>query len=280
VTLETVSFEGHGCVRLDDGAVTVMVTTSVGPRVLGFIAGEGNLMAVLPGSGLERPGGGRFTFVGGHRLWAAPEIPEVTYEPDDRACAVTEVDGGVRVQAPPNGAGFAKTIGVRRTEGGWSIDHELRNDSGRTVTTAAWAITQLRPGGTATLPLPPRGPGPQADRSLVLWPYTDLADPRIVMGRGAVHVRSAPAGPALKVGVAPGDGTLSYRIGAEVFEKRIDVDPSATYADRGAALQVYLCDDFCELETLGPLTTLEPGGSATHRERWTLREANAGGSDT
>jgi hypothetical protein len=27
----------------------------------------------------------------------------------------------------------------------------------------------------------------------------------------------------------------------------------ALYADRGAAIQVYLSDEFCELETLGPL---------------------------
>ena len=107
MTLETVSFEGHECVRLHDGGVTVMVTTSVGPRVLGLTGGEGNVMAVLPGAGLERPDGGRFSFIGGHRLWAAPEIPEVTYQPDDRPCAAAEVDGGVRVEAPTDGAGSA-----------------------------------------------------------------------------------------------------------------------------------------------------------------------------
>jgi hypothetical protein len=280
VTLETHSFEGHRCVRLHDGVVTVMVTTSVGPRVLGLTGGEGNLMAVLPGAGLELPDGGRFSFIGGHRLWAAPEIPEVTYQPDDRPCAVTEVDGGVRVEAPPDGVGLAKALSVRRTAAGWTLEHEIRNASDRSVTLAPWAITQLRPGGTATLPLPPRGPGPPADRSLVLWPYTDLGDPRILLERGAVSVRSAPSGPALKLGVGPGDGSVSYRIGGEVFEKRIEVDPEAAYADRGAALQVYLCDDFCELETLGPIRALEPGGSATHRERWTLRETEAGRSDT
>jgi hypothetical protein len=280
VTLEAVSFEGHRCVRLEDGAVTVTVTTSVGPRVLGFDRGEGNVMAVLPGIGLDRPGGGRSTFYGGHRLWAGPEEPEVTYEPDDRPCEVTEVEGGIRVGAPADGAGFVKAISVRPVDGGWAVEHELRNEAGRAVTVAAWAITQLRPGGMATLPVPPRGPGPQADRAIVLWPYADLADPRIAFQREVVQVRSSPSGPALKVGVAPGDGPLSYRIGGEVFEKRVEVDPSAVYADRGAALQVYLCDEFCELETLGPLVTLEPGATVRHTERWTLRAAGAGRSDT
>jgi hypothetical protein len=165
-----------------------------------------------------------------------------------------------------------KALEVRRADGGWLVDHEIRNASPRPVTLAPWAITQLRPGGTATLPLPPRGDGPQADRSLVLWPYTDLADPRIRVDPGVLRIRSTAAGPALKLGVAPGEGAVSYRLGGEVFEKRADVDLGAEYADRGAALQVYLCDDFCELETLGPLRELEPGAAATHRERWTLRE--------
>ncbi|HEU4356051.1 MAG TPA: hypothetical protein VFT27_10720, partial [Actinomycetota bacterium] len=197
-----------------------------------------------------------------------------------RPCEVTELENGARIEAPVDGAGLTKAISVYAVDGGWGMEHELRNDAGRAITIAPWAITQLRPGGAATLPLPPRGSGPEADRALVLWPYTDLTDPRIAFEPGVVRVRSGPSGPPLKVGVAPGDGPLSYRIGDEVFEKRVEVDRSAVYADRGAALQVYLCEDFCELETLGPLVTLEPGATARHTERWTLRAAGAGRSET
>jgi hypothetical protein len=35
-------------------------------------------------------------------------------------------------------------------------------------------------------------------------------------------------------------------------------------------VQVYVCDEFCELETLGPLEVVPPGGSVTHREHWTV----------
>ena len=38
-----------------------------------------------------------------------------------------------------------------------------------------------------------------------------------------------------------------------MFEKLVAVDPSASYADLGAAIQVFVCDDFCELESLGTL---------------------------
>ncbi len=125
----------------------------------------------------------------------------------------------------------------------------------------------------------PAGSGPQADRSLVLWRYTDLADPRIAFERNAVRIRATPAGPALKVGLAPSDGAVAYRLDGEVFEKRIDVDPDAEHVDRGAAVQVYLCDEFVELETLGPLRVLEPGEATTHRERWSLRSDGSGGGE-
>ena len=41
-------------------------------------------------------------------------------------------------------------------------------------------------------------------------------------------------------------------------------------ADLGAAVQVYVCDRFGELETLGPLAEVPPGASVTHRESWSI----------
>ena len=273
MTPETTSFEGHTCVRLTSGHSTLFVTTSLGPRILGLTGRGTNLLAVLPPeAGLEHPGGEVFRLVGGHRLWAAPEIPEITYEPDGRPCLVTSVGEGVRVQAPPDGAGLTKTLQIRTADDRWIVDHELRNDGVRPIRVAPWAITQLRPGGRAFLPLGARGPGPQADRALVLWPYTDLADPRVLLERDGIGIDAIPGAGPLKVGAAPGHGRVTYRMQAEVFEKRLDADPSLPYPDRGAAVQVFVRDDFCELETLGPLVRLGAGEATTHRETWTLRE--------
>jgi hypothetical protein len=270
VTLDTVSFEGHDCVRLEDRDVAVLVTISTGPRILGMLVDGENLFAVLPDLTLDAPDGERFRFLGGHRLWVAPEVPSITYRADDRPCSVTEEEDGVGVEAPPDGSHLAKTIWVRRGDSGWIVDHVVRNASRRAVSLAPWAITQLRPGGEAVLPIAPRAEGPQADRSLVLWPYTDPGDPRIRLGRSEVRVDAARTGPPRKLGAAPSDGWVGYELGNHRFEKRIDVDPNETYPDRGAAVQVYVCDKFCELETLGPIADVPPGGTVTHRERWTL----------
>ena len=275
MTLETASFEGHDCVRLEDGDVAVVVTISAGPRVLGMLVEGENLFAVLPDATLDGPDGERFRFLGGHRLWVAPEVPSITYRPDDRPCGVTELEDGIQVEAPADGAHLVKAILVRRNSDGWIVDHVVRNASRRTITVAPWAITQLRTGGEAVLPIAASGEGPQADRSLVLWPYTDLGDPRIRLGRNEVRIDASRRGPPLKLGAAPSDGRVAYRLGNHRFEKRIGVDPIATYPDRDAAIQVYLCDDFCELETLGPIADVPPGGTVTHRERWTLERAAA-----
>ncbi len=42
------------------------------------------------------------------------------------------------------------------------------------------------------------------------------------------------------------------------------------YADLGASVECYRDQRFFELESLGPLTDLEPGAALHHREVWTL----------
>lgn len=272
MTPRTTEFEGYRCVRLEAERSTLLATVSVGPRILGLLGAGENLLAVLPDATLERPGGGPYRLIGGHRLWAAPEIPELTYEPDERPCEVEAVDGGVRIEAPADGAGLVKALEIRDDGEGWIVDHEIRNASERPITVAAWAITQLRPGGAAVLPLGDRGPGPVADRALVLWPYTDLDDPRLRFDRDGIEVDAVAGAGPVKVGAAPGRGRVEYRLGSEMFEKRVAVEPVSPRADRGAAVQIYVGDGFIELETLGPLVRLEPGGATTHRETWELRE--------
>jgi hypothetical protein len=273
VTLEVLAFAGHGCVRLGDGADAAVVTTSAGPRIIGLFreGDDANVLAVLPDAAIDRSHGPPYRLLGGHRLWAAPEVPDVTYQPDDRPCSVTEVEDGVRVEAPADGAGLVKSIDVRRSEDGWTVDHAIRNGSAAAVTLAPWAITQLPLGGRMIVPSSTEATGPQADRSLVLWPYTDPGDTRLHLTADAVVVDTGATGSRLKIGVAPGRGHASYARNGTVLEKHVDIDGDAVYADRGAAIQVFVNDEFCELETLGPLREIEPGEEATHRERWIVR---------
>ncbi len=72
-------YAGHDCVNLFNDQISIWVTRSIGPRIIGVSVGDGeNLFAELPDVTLDYLGGGQFHFYGGHRLWHAPENPEVT----------------------------------------------------------------------------------------------------------------------------------------------------------------------------------------------------------
>jgi hypothetical protein len=48
------------------------------------------------------------------------------------------------------------------------------------------------------------------------------------------------------------------------------------HVDYGCNAEVYCCDRFIEVETLGPLVTLEPGASTVHVETWELHTGLSG----
>ncbi len=259
-----------GSFDLELGPYRLSVATGFGPRVLGLRLGAGpEVFANLsPEVVIDLPGPDIYTFRGGHRLWASPEVPEVTYAPDDDPCEVASEEGAVEITGPADRAGLTKSIVVHLEGDRLEVDHTLGNAGTAFREVAPWAITQLRLGGVALVPTgSPVPDGPQATHSLILWPYTDLSDPRFSWRQGALAVE-AKAGPPLKIGVGPAPSRLGYFIEGHVFIKELPPAGPGVYPDRGAAAQVYLNEDFCELESVGPVSRLEPGASISHREVW------------
>lgn len=254
------------------GPYRITAATAFGPRLLGVsIDGAGDLFARLPADVVIESATGDFHLRGGHRLWAGPERPPITYASDDHACVVTTGLDALTVEAPPDAAGLIKRLDVSLTEGGGlSVDHRLTNDGASEICVAPWAITQLALGGTALLPVgaAARHDGPQPDRSLVLWPYTSLTDSRISWSDRTVAIDASP-GPRLKLGSGPNPRRLGYLRDGFLFMKEIEA-ATGDYPDRGAVGQVFVAEQFCELETVGVLALLAPGDTATHRETWHL----------
>ena len=60
----------------------------------------------------------------------------------------------------------------------------------------------------------------------------------------------------------------SYR--TKLFIKSFTFRPGAEYPDRGCSFETYTDAQILELESLGPLTTLQPGASVEHVEHWHL----------
>lgn len=260
----------------DLGPVEAVVALEAGPRILGYRRPGGpNVFAALEDEAIEHPAIGEFRFLGGHRLWRAPELPALTYQRDHNiALSVTERDDGFTLVGVPESDGLTKTIRLSQ-HGRYSVvEHELHNQGDEMITCAPWAITQLTPGGQAFLPQSHELADPDGvlpNRHIVAWPYTDLSRPEIEFRHEAVIVHGSTQAAAAKVGQPNRRGWIAYYLDDEVFVKWSPLHhDDHVYVDFGATVQCYRDERFVELETLGPLTTLEPREKTMHREIWLL----------
>jgi hypothetical protein len=111
------------------------------------------------------------------------------------------------------------------------------------------------------------------NRTITLWPYTDMTDPRVTWGSRYLLVRqSDTAGKAFKLGASVKDGWAAYVRDGVCFLKRFDYFEGMPYPDGGCSVECYTNSDpnMLELETLGPLEVLEPGEATEHVEHWFL----------
>jgi hypothetical protein len=263
---------------MSNGTVEVVVTAGVGPRVLrySFVGGE-NIFGEYPEASVETEWGVWKPW-GGHRLWAAPEASPRSYAPDDAPLEVTEEGAlAARFAQPPDArTGLAKEMLVELDASGSGVRvlHRVTNQNVWAVELAPWALTIMRPGGEVVIPQEPFGAHPKfllPARPLVLWHYTDLSDPRLSLGPRLVRLRPDERnGAPQKIGLLNKQGWAAYRAGEEVFVKTYAYDEGAAYPDYNCNTQVFTAGAFVEVETLGPLTRLEPGAVAEHEERWAL----------
>ncbi|MGA7096895.1 MAG: hypothetical protein WB245_04940 [Acidimicrobiia bacterium] len=259
---------GDGSIELSLGPYHLRVATGYGPRIIGLRREDGpEVFASLPDSVLVESPLGRYRFRGGHRLWVAPERPEISYAPDEHECEVSVTDESVSIVAPVDAVGLAKEMRVTLDGDGLIVDHGLTRAGTGVFQVGPWAITQLPLGGTAVLPL--NGPVETMvtpNRELVLWPYSGLDDRRLSWAENAVLVE-ATSGPRLKVGSGPAPGSLGYLKDAQLFIKSFTT-PGRSLPDRGAVGQVFTNEDFCELESLGAVSDLRADSPVWHRETW------------
>jgi len=271
--MKTVDFFGHECYELTNQTLKLLVTRSIGPRILslGFVEGE-NIFAELPDFVTDCPGSGIFHFYGGHRLWHAPEEPSRTYIPDDSRVEIAPSENGVVVtQNTEVQTGLQKSLEICLPDetGRVVITHSLTNHGLRPVTCAPWAITQLKTGGMAILPQPRENTGVLPNRSLVLWPYTNMTNPNVQWGSNYILV-SANMDAPFKVGFPNPRSWLAYWLNGTLFVKHAAYQEQAEYYDFGSSSECYCNNRFLELEPLAPIGTIAPGEAASHVETWNL----------
>jgi hypothetical protein len=268
---------------LSNGAVELVVLADVGPRIVHYsLCGSENQFHEFPSqTGLR--GGNDFRLYGGHRLWVWPEV-ERTYFPDNDPVEVTTTSTGAIFAAPvelaPPGTGLQKKISVALSKKGTHVEllHSVTNLAATPTELAPWTPTILRPGGRAILPFPPRAAMDkdhfQSISPLTLWSFTDFTDSRWVVGQDFLQLmqQEKPSGrfPEQMSGLFnPAGWGVYVRCGC-TFLKRAPVVTAGQYPDFGCNFELFTNSEFLELETLGPVVTLQPGEATHHTEHWFL----------
>jgi hypothetical protein len=219
-----------------------------------------------------------FHLYGGHRLWCAPEaFPETSF-PDDHPVQIDELSDGVRLQAPPEAiSGITKSLEIHLDPDcpALTVIHRLQNEGDQARELAPWGITELPLGGTALLPERTDTEGLGPNRQFVLWPYTHWKDARMDLRDDCIRIFAKPPTgtnltPPLKIGYFDGCGWVAYLRKDVLFVKRFQTVPEGRYPDLNCNVEIYVNAKYMELETLAPLTCLEPGQAVTYQERWQL----------
>ncbi|HKQ54207.1 MAG TPA: hypothetical protein VJT74_17655 [Pyrinomonadaceae bacterium] len=275
--MEKINYLGLDCQKLSNGAVELVVTTNVGPRILRYaFAGEENILGEAPDAVAETELG-VWRAWGGHRLWTAPEAKPRSYAPDNDPVEFEAAgENAIRLVQRADASGVEKEMLVALDAEGTNVTvrHRITNRNLWAIEAAPWALTIMNGGGVAIFPQEPFRAW--ADyllpaRPLVLWHYTDLTDPRWTLGQKYIRLRSDASDPEpQKIGMLNKRGWAAYLRGETLFVKRAAHVEGATYPDYNCNFETYTAGAFIEVETLGPSARLEPNEAAEHTETWSL----------
>lgn len=290
VKIEKIAYGGWlNCIRMTNGNVELVATTDVGPRIIRFgFVGKENIFCELP-SQAGKTGSDKWMSFGGHRLWHAPEAKPRTYFPDSVPIKYEISGDTLRLLPdvePTNGMQKEIELKLDPNSNHVTIVHKIHNRTLWPIELAPWALTMMRAGGKAILPQEPYAPHPdipdypgqktdQANylpvRKMVLWSYSDLGDPRwIILSKYIVMKQDPDAKKPIKVGFNNRRKWAAYLRNGDLFVKAAAYKPETVYPDEGCSFEAFTNSDMLELETLGPLTRLDPGATISHTEDWYL----------
>jgi hypothetical protein len=278
VKVEKTEYKGwKNCYRVTNGEIEAIVTADVGPRVIrfGFVGGQ-NLFKEYADQ-LGKSGEKDFQLRGGSRVWKAPEDPVATWAPDNVPVNIKVTPTGLIATAPVEPlTKLQKEIEISMEAAGnkVTVTHRITNHGLFPLEFAPWVLTMMAQGGMVVSGFPPRGTHPQnleVTNPLAMWAYTDLSDPRLKFTKKYLTLRQDPNNSnAQKIGTFNKDTWAAYLLNGEAFVKRAEADPSKTYPDFGCSFETFTNNEFLEIETLGPMTKVQPEHTVEQTEHWGL----------
>ena len=269
--------------KLSNDSVELVLTLEVGPRIISFrpLNGRNIFKVVAAQSGKSNESDWKIR--GGHRLWTAPEDFDritdgrsLTYVLDN-ACVGHQIEGEYRVRVShemhhPEKIHREMVVTLEASGPRVKVEHNITNRGDAPLEFAPWALTVMAENGYAIIPRPPLGTHPEnfsPNQLIVVWPFTDLSDERLRLGRRVTKLSQADR-PALKFGLRHAAGWVGYALGDELFLKTIPLIEGAAYPDMGSNLQTFTNHEILELESLGPIKKVGPGETVNHVESWAV----------
>lgn len=284
---EKIKFGGWpNCIRLNNGESELVITTDIGPRIVrfGFINGR-NLFHLIPGES-GKTGGNQWRLYGGHRLWIAPEEIPKSFHPDNDPVKYSYSDHSIKLTAEKESTtGVMKELDITLApdKNEVTVVHRLINLNNEPTQLCPWALSMMSQGGRAIIPQEPYGEGDDyllPARTIALWQYTKMNDPRWIWGEGYIQAKQDPAlASEQKIGIMNKQGWTAYYLNEEILIKKFLFDPQATYTDNGSNNETYINGQFLEIETLGSLVVAPPGGIVEHTEHWLLERVKTDESE-
>jgi len=276
---------------LSNNAVELLITLDVGPRIISYRRHSGlNIFKTFEDQ-LGKSGEADWQSRGGHRLWIAPETTS-TYFPDNQPVSLDIMsEHHVCLRTPVEAeSGIEKEIEIILDEKTSRVTLNQGMTAARTrrSSIAPWGLTVFRPGGKAVIPMPPKSLHPNdlppkekdagsdtdldllPNRNMSLWAYTDISDPRFNWCEDRLEISQDANMPSTKLGFLHQMQTAHYEVGAYRFSKTIDYRKDASYPDGNCNLEIFTDGTMLELESLGPLVTMNKGERIVHTENWSL----------
>ena len=252
---------------IENGFLRVDYLTSVGPRIIGLYSFQAGIeiLAASPDVHWPTPHGEYYLY-GGHRIWKAPE--DSFYNcPEDNVVVVNEKDR-ITLRNAVDASGLQKEISFCLNENRVQLTHQITWHGQQPIELAPWTITQLQLGGVAILPQSDVSAGSMPTRSLAVWPYATITDPRLELHDDLILVYGTADQKYFKAGSYNPFGWAAYMLPNVLFIKRFPTYDFRSLSDMGSNVETFVWDAYLELETLGRLTSLNPGESVSFEETW------------
>lgn len=259
---------------LEEGEIQIGIALDYGIRVRHLsIKGMENLYYQQPADlsdGFGTPD--TWKIRGGHRLWLTPECDD-SYYPDDAPVSYTLKGNGVLIVQdvePP--LGIQKTLEITfREDGTVYLVHNFYNRNDHPITGASWGVNSLDGCGKISFGFDAPAHGYYPKRVFALWGDTNPADPRLRFTRERIYAEHDPnVTDYFKVGVYCPQGEAILESKGQRLTIGFATPDIRELPDQGCNFELYMHPKFLEMETMGTVTDIAPGKSASHWETWKL----------